>query len=65
MKADIKNELKDSLNAISILDSTIEDCVEFYLYNNDLLRNLIKIKKNNKTNSKYPRKFNEIKKKPL
>ena len=65
MKSDIENELKDSLNAISILDSIIEDRIEFYLYNNDLLRNLVKIKKNKKTNSKYPRKFNEIKKKPL
>ena len=65
MKADANDELKDSITSIETLGAVIEKSIDFYLYNNDLIRKLIKIKKINKTSIKYPRKFSEIKKKPL
>ena len=43
----------------------IEDKIEFSLPYEESKRNLIKFVKLDKTNNKYPRKFSEIKKKPL
>ena len=65
MKADANLEIKMSKNAIKTLGGVIQDILIFELPNNEGVRTLIKIKKIDKTNSKYPRKFNEIKKKPL
>ena len=65
MKADAAKEIEESKNSIKLLGGIIEDKMIFNLPNNSAVRTLIKIKKISKTNSKYPRKFNEIKKNPL
>ena len=65
MKADIKDEIASSLNAIKTLGGVIKEIKEFKLPKENSLRTLVKIEKTVKTSVKYPRKFNEIKKKPL
>lgn len=59
------NELDTILNASKLLNIKLEDKIEFYLPYEESKRNLIKFVKLDKTNNKYPRKFSEIKKKPL
>ena len=59
------NELDTILNASKLLNIKLEDKIEFSLPYEESKRNLIKIVKISKTNNKYPRKFSEIKKKPL
>ena len=58
-------EEENSSNALSVLSSKIELIDNFLLPIEESNRTLIKIKKETKTVSKYPRKFIEIKKKPL
>lgn len=65
MKAEAKEEIKEAKNAIETLGGVLKEVIEFELPNKEGIRNLIKIQKNNKTSDKYPRKFAEIKKKPL
>ena len=65
MKADAKEEIKNAQNAIKTLGGVIKDIINFQLPNDTGIRTLIKIEKVSKTNEKYPRKFAEIKKKPL
>ena len=65
MKAEVKNELTDSKKAIETLGGVLKETIIFKLPFDAGSRTLIKIKKVNKTISKYPRKFSEIKKKPL
>ena len=65
MKANIEDELSESLNSIKVLNSTLEDVISFKLPKENSIRNLIKIKKIDKTNNKYPRNFDKIKKNPL
>ncbi len=64
-KGNISREIIESENALKQLDSKIEEIEEFELPKENSNRTIIKIKKQNKTNKKYPRKFSEIKKKPL
>ena len=64
MKANVNEEINNSINALKILNSNIEEQLEFKLINNDL-RTLIKIKKNKKTDNKYPRRYEKIIKQPL
>ena len=52
-------------NAIKILQSEICNICKFKLPIENSERTLYKIKKNNKTSNKYPRKYIEIKKKSL
>ncbi len=52
-------------NSLKILDSRIVNVNEFLLPIENSQRTIIKIEKLNYTNKKYPRKFSEIKKKPL
>ena len=52
-------------NAIKILQSEICNICKFKLPIENSERTLYKIKKNNKTSTKYPRKYIEIKKKSL
>ena len=61
------DELNEASKGIKILGGEIEDIFEYNLPYNDTLeyRNIIKIKKVNNTNIKYPREFAKIKKKPL
>ena len=65
MKADAEEEIKNAQNAIKTLGGVIKDTIVFSLPNENGIRTLIKIQKISKTNGKYPRKFSEIKKKPL
>lgn len=65
MKANISQEIEDSYNALNLLNSEIEEIKSFELPKENSKRNLIKIKKNKITKKSYPRKFVEIKKKPL
>jgi len=64
LKANITEEINNSKNALKQLECKIEDTIEFKLPKENSLRTIIKIKKI-KINNKYPRKYNEIKKKPL
>jgi 16S rRNA (guanine527-N7)-methyltransferase len=64
-KGNISREIIESENALKQLNSSIEQIEEFELPKENSTRTIIKIKKANKTNNKYPRKFSEIKKKPL
>lgn len=59
------NELDTILNASKLLNIKLEEKIEFSLPYEESKRNLIKFVKLDKTNNKYPRKFSEIKKKPL
>lgn len=59
------NELDTISNASKLLNIKLEEKKEFSLPYEESKRNLIKFVKLDKTNNKYPRKFNEIKKKPL
>lgn len=65
MKADAKAELELAKIAIKTLGGVIKDTIVFELPGGAGTRNIIKIEKLSKTSVKYPRKFNEIKKKPL
>ncbi len=65
MKADAKNELKSAKKAIKTLGGVLKDTIIFELPRDAGTRTLIKIEKLVKTSVKYPRKFSEIKKKPL
>lgn len=65
MKANINNELENSKNALLKLDSQIDKYIEFNLPIEESNRSLISIIKIKKTNKLFPRKYSEIKKKPL
>ncbi len=65
MKAHLELEM-DTLNSIiGKLNGKIEELISFDLPNEHSVRNLLKIKKIEKTHYKYPRKFADMKKKPL
>lgn len=59
------DDSSDSLNAISQLNVSLEKVVHFQLPYEKSNRTLILFRKLSKTNIKYPRRFIEIKKKPL
>ncbi len=65
MKANSNEEIKNSIQSLKILDAQIVNQTVFNLPKEDSLRTIIKIKKNKKTKNKYPRKYSEIKNKPL
>ena len=65
LKADAKEEINISKKAIETLGCVIEESIEFQLIKEKSKRTIIEMKKKEKTPAKYPRKFNEIKKKPL
>lgn len=62
MKGIISSEIKDADDILKKLDSEIINISSFTLPYENSQRNLIKIRKNAKTNHKYPRKFDKIKK---
>ena len=64
-KGNISQEINDCENALKKLNSTIEIIKEFELPIENSKRTILKIKKNNKTNRLFPRKYSDIKKKPL
>ena len=59
------DDSSDSLTAISQLNVSLEKIVHFQLPYEKSNRTLILFRKLSKTNIKYPRRFIEIKKKPL
>ena len=65
MKGNISQEIKSSQNALKILNAEAIDVEEFRLPIEDSQRTLLKIRKNKKTDHKYPRKYSDIKKRPL
>jgi 16S rRNA (guanine527-N7)-methyltransferase len=65
MKANAEEELEVISNNLKLLNSVLYDTKSFYLPFEESRRMLIRIKKIEKTNLKYPRDFKEIKKKPL
>lgn len=65
MKADISQEIKEAENAIKKLGGKLEETYEFFLPIEESKRTILKIKKMDQTNKKYPRKYNEMKKNPL
>ena len=65
MKAQVENEIDVSKKAIKTLGGELKDKIIFKRPYDAGIRTLIKIKKITKTSVKYPRKFSEIKKKPL
>ena len=65
MKANIDDEIKQSENSIKVLNPKLEDIISFTLPIENSIRNLVKIKKINKTDNKYPRNFDKIKKNKL
>ena len=62
---DVQEEIDLSLNALKTLNSHIEKIQHDYLSIKEYERNNLIIMKDNEIDSKYPRRFNEIKKKPL
>lgn len=65
MKAEVQDEIDTSQNAIKTLGAVLKETIIFKLPKENSIRTLVKIEKVEKTSVKYPRKFNEIKKKPL
>ena len=65
MKANIEGEIEISQNSLNLLNSKIENIINFNLPIENSIRNLIVIKKENSINNKYPRSFDKIKKMPL
>ena len=65
MKANIEDELNESQNSIKTLNSNLENIISFNLPKENSVRNLVVIKKIGKTDKKYPRNFDKIKKNPL
>lgn len=62
MKANIEEELEESKDIIKNLNSEIEKIETFYLPLEESNRNIILIKKIQKTNHLYPRRMDKIKK---
>lgn len=62
MKANAKEEIKESKNILNELSSKIEEVNEFNLPKEESKRTLIKIKKIKETNKKYPRNIDKIRK---
>lgn len=65
MKANVNDELDNSKNALSKLDCKIDNVIKFNLPIEESNRTLISVRKLDKTKNIYPRKYNEIKKRPL
>lgn len=65
MKGNANEEINNSLEAIKKLSGEIVLNDVFYLPFEESMRSIIKIRKTKITNNKYPRKYVEIKNKPL
>ena len=65
LKGELNQELKDSEKAIKELKLKVEKKEEFLLAIENSKRTIIKLKKLDKVDSKYPRNFTQIKKNPL
>lgn len=65
MKANVNEEIEASSNALQKLNSKIETSICFTLPFEQSNRTIIKIRKLLKTDRKFPRKYSDIKKRPL
>lgn len=65
LKGDIAQEIKDSKEAMRLLNVKLECQEQFELPIEQSKRTILKFKKEKETSVKYPRKFSEIKKRPL
>lgn len=65
LKGNIEEELANSKNALKELNLKIEQKEDFILPIENSKRTIIKLKKLDTQNSKYPRNFTQIKKNPL
>lgn len=65
LKGEVNDELNESINAIKKLNCNLKKKSQFYLYNNDNYRTILKIEKISKTPNQFPRDFSKIKKMPL
>lgn len=65
MKANVDKEIEVSSQALEKLESKIADVFSFTLPIEQSMRTIITIKKLAKTSKKFPRKYSEIKKRPL
>lgn len=63
--SEIESELESSKKAVQILGGKIEKIEEFTLPESDIKRNIVIIRKTNKTPSKYPRKAGTPSKDPI
>lgn len=63
--SNIEEELENSKNAITVLGGKIENIESFTLPETDMARNIIVIRKVNKTPEKYPRKPGTPSKEPI
>ncbi len=65
LKANIDDEIRNISTCLAKLNASLDSITTFNLPIDNSLRNIIKIKKDSPTSSSYPRRYNEIKKKPL
>ena len=65
MKANIDEELEEAKSAIEKLHLSLENKLEFKLPKEESIRNIIVFQKKKRTELKYPRSTNEIKKRLL
>lgn len=65
LKSNVLEEMKESLDTIKMMDGDLEKRVEFNLFNNNGLRNILLIKKIRNTDIDKIRTYDKILKKPL
>ena len=65
MKGSNKEEIEESKEGINLLNASIEKIYEITLPIEESNRNILKIKKVSRTDTKYPRPYEKIIKKPL
>ena len=64
-KSNVKDELKQSKNALQKLNSKVMSVNETHLLSDDILRTIVIIQKEFDTDPKYPRTYDKIKRHPL
>lgn len=62
LKSSIEKEIEETSEKLKILNSSIEEIVEYTLPIENSKRTILKIKKNKETDLLYPREYNKIKK---
>ena len=65
LKANVDEEIKSISTCLTKLNASLESITTFNLPIDNSLRNIIKIRKDGPTPLSYPRRYNEIKKRPL
>ena len=65
LKANVDEEIKSISTCLTKLNASLESITTFNLPIDNSLRNIIKIKKDGPTPPSYPRRYNEIRKRPL